>query len=342
MATILTPHTFRAVDLNGIAVPGALATFYNSGTMTPRTVYADPECTVPHPAPMIASGAGVFAQVFDTGGGDAKAIVTTPGGAMLPGYPLDPVARVSTNVAGAESVSFDPTPEIPVTTVQRAIERVQENILDPLADFGLGVTGNASIIADIDATGTASGAYRFDGTTIGAFPAGVTASAGGIVRVWRESSSKAIMMLVATGATRHHIRALNGTWVAWRRLMSDADTVTEATWRAGVSTTPAVISPADARAAASGIALGEGQAWQNVTGSRNAGTWYTNNTGRTITVSIYSNTAAAALQVRATPSAPINTLVETFNFNQAYSTAIPAGTQYRINGGGFINWSECR
>lgn len=89
MTTIVSFNPNRAADLSGFAVPGALATFYDSGTSRERIVYSDPECTLPHPSPLAADGAGVFPAIYDTGDGDVKVEVTTPEGVMLAGYPMD-------------------------------------------------------------------------------------------------------------------------------------------------------------------------------------------------------------------------------------------------------------
>lgn len=345
MATILNTNVNRAIDINGMTVPGALATFYDSGTSTVREVYADPAATVPHPSPLPANGAGVFPPVYDAGSSDAKVAITDANGVMLAGYPVDPVARISTDITGATSVAFEPTPEIPEDNVQAAIERVQQNAIEPLADFGLGVTGNATLLANINATNIASGAYRYDGTTAGTFPSGVVKANGGTVRLWRENAASALMVLTPNGAVNQSIRELSGAWGVWRRVMSDTDTASNSTWAAGTSTTPYVVSPANVAAAVGAQAVGVGQNWF-LTAGRTLDTIYTNDTGRPIQIIVVANGSASIpsqINVRKTPSDGWVTIAEGGADLMAMSAVIPAGQQYRARGGdGLLRWAELR
>ena len=168
MAELLLFTPERAVDLNGVPIYGAKAYFYAAGTTDPLTVYADPDMTVPHPSPLVANGMGVWPQVFCDQ--PATVTVTDASDVVQSGYPMTLAASVPAGDSAASGVSFNPTAEIPETNIQDAIERVQANIVEPLADFGLGVTGVATLLANIDATDTASGAYRFSNTTTGTFP----------------------------------------------------------------------------------------------------------------------------------------------------------------------------
>jgi hypothetical protein len=126
MSDIISFQPQRAWDKNGKAVSGALATFFQSGTTEPVTVYSDIGETVPHPSPLVANSRGVFAPVY-RGGIALRVVVTDPDGVVLPGYPIDPTITVSAVGSGAGEISFTPTAEIPVTNVQAAIERVQTN-----------------------------------------------------------------------------------------------------------------------------------------------------------------------------------------------------------------------
>lgn len=87
--------------------------------------------------------------------------------------------------------------------------------------------------------------------------------------------------------------------------------------------------------------LGDGQTWQDMSGSRVAGTTYTNNTGRTIFVSVeigqnagygfqlYIGSTWAQLQ-RGDSDAPMG-----------WQGAIPNGQEYRVSGA-FSRWYELR
>lgn len=338
MATLISFNPNRAVDLNSFAVPGALALFYDSGTSRPRIVYSDPECTLPHPSPLAADGAGVFPAIYDTGDGDVKVEVTTAEGVMLAGYPMDPVRVVNTGLTGASAIQFSPTENIPETNVQDAIERVQENMIQPLLDYGLGVTGNAPLLSDIDAVNIASGIYRFSGETAGTFPSGVTASTGGTVRVWRANSTSAIMILTPNGARKQHIRALSTTWGTWAFILSSADTVENSVWIAGTSTTPAAISPAALAAALNA----DGRTWRSVTAQRSIGTIYQNTTGTTIQVSICSYNGITEVSVNGSTGwvrvgQPTSTSLQFQCFD------VPPGHRYRCRNAAHIeSWSELR
>lgn len=339
MATLINLNVNRAIDLNGYTLPGALATFYNSGTTAVRTVYTNPEATIPHASPVVANGAGVFPPIYDAGGGDVKVEVTDANGVMLAGYPVDPVQIITTDITGASSVQFEPTADIPETDVQAAIERVQENIVAPLAEFGLGVTGNAAVLNDLDATDTASGIYRFDGTTAGTFPSGVTAADGGTVRIWRETASAALMILSPRSGTNQHLRRLDGTWAAWGYLLRSNDTANDTVWAAGASTTPYAASPSNVAAAVAAQAIGVGQVWENVIANRAFNVFLGNNTGRPIEVFIagsgFSNwwiEKPGGAQM-ATGDLPDGML----------SFTVPAGHRYKLDGSGLITtWWELR
>lgn len=345
MATILDISVNRAIDVNGFSVPGALATFYESGTTKVRTVYADPDTSVPHPSPVTANGAGVFPPIYDAGGGDVKVTVTDANGAVLAGYPVDPCQRVTTDTTGASSVQFEPTAEIPVTDVQAAIERVQENIIAPLAEFGIGVTGNATLISDIDATNTASGIYRYDGTTVGTFPSGVTAGAGGTVRIWRENSGNVLLILSPRGlTTQYNKRSVDGIWAQWSYVLRSVDTASDTVWAAGSSTTPYAASPANVMATVAAQAVGVGQDWQGMGVARSLGTWYTNNTGRPIVVFIVGG-EFTMWSIRRVDGAQLDTNnldVDGSDGDEVFTFVIPDGYQYRMNGNQLRSWWELR
>lgn len=208
---LFTPN--RALDANAYAQPGATATFYASGTMTLIDVFSDKDGTVPTTNPVVADGNGVFPQSFVEV--DAKVIVRDADGATL--WTVDPCPATSGDVTGASNVSFSPTVAVPETNVQAAIESVAASVLTGASDFGLGITGNAPTISNIDSTSQASGVFRFTGTTTGTFPSGITASTTGLVRIDRQTAAEAVMFLRAAGQSRLYVRYLvASTWGAWQ------------------------------------------------------------------------------------------------------------------------------
>ena len=202
------------------AMPGAgyRAQFFQSGTTTPVTVYTTAALSLAHPSPLASDANGVFPAVFSAGGA-IKAVITKPDGSSF--YTLDPVFRVATSGAGASEITFAPTPELPFTNVQDAVEAAAASAATGFTPFGLGVTGTNALIANIDATNTASGAYRFDNTTTGTFPTGVTATNTGTVQIERENAGDAVMFLQSGAADRAFFRRMAGsTWGAWQEVIT--------------------------------------------------------------------------------------------------------------------------
>lgn len=201
-------------QLSNDTLAGARAFFYNAGTTTPRTVYADEAETVPHPSPLVADADGLFPQAF-VSGGPVKVIVQDSVGATL--YTMDPAIKVASAGQGASQVSFTPTLALPFTNVQAAIEGAAASAAAGFTPFGLGVTGSVALIADLNATNIATGQYRFDATTTGTYPTGVAAADTGAIVLVRETAGSAWMWLYHDTTDRVFIRRMtSSTWGAWR------------------------------------------------------------------------------------------------------------------------------
>lgn len=335
MPIILHINAGRALDLNGLSVPGARATFYDAGTANVRTVFSDPAGEIPHPTPLVANGSGIFPPIFDIGDGDVSVTITDADGVTLPGYPLSPLIRVNTDITGASSVSFEPTAEIPVPNVQDAIERVQANIVAPLAEFGLGVTGNSGLLDNIDATDIASGFYRYDGATTGTLPAGVTAGPGGIVEISRQSASMAKMILIPGGTVNQFIRELSDDWSSWTRVMNRNDTAANAVWSAGSSSTAYVVSPANIRAAVGGALNVSGgapiygaRAWGRINGRTTNGACTILNSGN---VASSERTSAGVYDVFFATNMPHGNYSVAAATNEAYTCRVFNQTASRFS-----------
>jgi hypothetical protein len=217
MANQVLPNPGRALDLNGYISPGAKATFYQSGTDTLITVYSDRDETVVAANPAIADANGVFPQRYANG--QVKVVITTSDDVTL--YTLDPAPTVQSTGAGASQISFVPTVELPFSNVQSAIVGAAALAVSGFADFGLGVTGNTTLLANIDATNLGAGIYRFDGTTTGTLPTGVAAADTGLVEHWRQSAATAMQMLYhATSDRVFHRRMATTTWGTWREVIT--------------------------------------------------------------------------------------------------------------------------
>lgn len=219
----------RALDANGYIAPGAKATIYADGTSTLVTVYSDVDGTTPATNPIVADGDGFWPQRYVTEA--TKAVVVTSADVAL--YTLDPCPTSQGTGAAASAVSFSPTVDLPQTNVQDAIVAAADLSITGVSAFGLGVTGNSGLIANLDATGVASGSYRFDGTTTGTFPTGVAAADTGIIETWRETSSSAVMWLYpdATPDRAFFRRMAASTWGSWRQVyLATASGSTQTIW----------------------------------------------------------------------------------------------------------------
>lgn len=202
----------RAWDRTGRPVPGALARFFVAGTSTPATVYADAAMETPLSQPVAADGRGVFAPIYAAGPLDA--LVTDQLGAALPGYPA-PAALIPSGESAASAISFAPTDAVAATNVQAAIEAVATGASSALAAAGWGLTGDAPLLDNLNATNRKSGAYRVTGAASGVSPPGWGAD-GGIVLVLRQTADRLVQMAFREIDGEMHHRVHGGTsWTAW-------------------------------------------------------------------------------------------------------------------------------
>lgn len=126
--------------------------------------------------------------------------------------------------------------------------------------------------------------------------------------------------------------------------------ITEAvagTW----ATAPSTIQGAGGQALAALSSIGYGQTWQNVSGSRVAGTTYYNTTGRPIEVTAWGPSSGAGVTV--TLTATVNGVVATsasylypnsLGSGANLAVIVPPGASYSIGvtGGSIAGWTELR
>jgi hypothetical protein len=216
MADILDFGGVRVLTSNGLPGAGYVAEFYETGTTTPKTVYSSADLGTPLGTSVTADAAGRFVAVWSSGG-LIKCIIKDDLGATV--QTIDPVLSVSGTASGASSVTFDPTVELPFTNVQDAIVGAATSAASGFATYGIGITGNATLIANIDATNTGAGLYRFDNTTTGTYPTGVAAADTGLVEHWRQAAGTGMMFLFhATTDRVFHRRLASGSWGTWREV----------------------------------------------------------------------------------------------------------------------------
>ena len=115
---------YVVLDANGDPVPGALATFYATGTLTIIDIYEDAAETILAENPVEADANGVLPQRFFNG--QAKVVITTADAETL--HTIDPVAKSLGESAGAAQVSYAATGLVPVDNVQDAIDLLATQI----------------------------------------------------------------------------------------------------------------------------------------------------------------------------------------------------------------------
>jgi hypothetical protein len=249
MTDIISFEPVVARDANGNPVANAQATFFQTGTTTPVTVYTTAAESTAHPSPLVADGNGVFPAVFKSGAA-VKVVVKTPLGATL--YTLDPAIKVASSGSAAGSISFAPTDDIPVTSVQDAIERVQTNMEGDVATvkaLSAGATAPASPVANMLWYDTATNFLNKRNEANSAWDKVLFISSSGLVR-----------LLDGTGIVQS-----DGT-----ALMAFLKAVAQSVWDTGTSNEDVLISPAKLTAAIAthaGIGFNPSPTRTDITGS---------------------------------------------------------------------------
>jgi len=115
--------------------------------------------------------------------------------------------------------------------------------------------------------------------------------------------------------------------------------------QAGTSNTT-LMTPLRTQEWANAKVIGYGQTWQDLIGSRVAGTTYTNTTGRPISIAISVNpsTTAAFLQVGGTTLAEFVNNPDGSNIKNNVYAVVPAGSTYIVTVGvqAITSWAELR
>lgn len=332
----------RQFDDNGNPGAGYIASFFLSGTTTPVTVFTDTGVSIPAGVSVTASAAGRFAQTFHPGGAALKCVITTPLGATV--ETIDPLPATPLSSSAAENVSFSPTVALPFSNVQDAIEGSVAAAATGFNAFGLGITGNSGLLADIDATNIGAGQYRFDATTAGTFPTGSAAANTGTLVVERETSASFGQFLYDEVVNRRWFRRASASTLGpWRQDLI----VTQGAAAAAITTIETALTNSSAALPVSSAVwatlIGVDQTWQNVIGSRAASTSYRNLTGKPIMVAINTNGGTnPPIQVSTDNSTWIS-LATASNDDTGFSFIVPNLHYYRVNGATTLTfWAELR
>lgn len=203
---------------------------------------------------MARSGAGVYSKPAGTTPADGDDIDAAPFNLLMDDIATDlntprPVVAGGTGASTADTALTALGGTATGTAVFKAASAAaarttlgvtkQTSVTDTTAGsllivgaFGSGVVGTGSLLADLDATTTPSGEYRYDATTTGTFPTGVTVASGGVVDFNRLSATVGYETLVPTDQNVTFFRRLTTTFAAWYGTVSllastiaDGDTI---------------------------------------------------------------------------------------------------------------------
>lgn len=209
----------RVTDANGVAVSGAKALFYQTGTTTPVTVYSDEALSVAHASPLVADSGGHFAQVFYGGATAVKAVVKDASDVTL--YTLDPAPMIIGASSAAENISFSPITGNAATEVQTAIANNTTALTAKVATSrtltaGTGLTGGGDLSANRTFAIDEGDAAALTAGTDGKFPdcATIRADIDAKDTAWFTSSGNALSAGGTTGNLAHGLGAIPNVVVA--------------------------------------------------------------------------------------------------------------------------------
>lgn len=115
-------------------------------------------------------------------------------------------------------------------------------------------------------------------------------------------------------------------------------------WTTGTSTTESLVSPAKVKAAIDEFApnsVGVSQTWQDMSGSRTAGTAYQNDTGQAIHVAVQLGTGTTYLQVSSDGVTYLSIANGNASVTAPASAIIPDDHYYKVVGS-YTRWHELR
>lgn len=198
------------------------------------------------------------------------------------------------------------------------------------ADLEIYHNGTNSLIADVGSGGLliSGSIVQIRGTSSEVL---VSATAGGAVDVRHNGNVKG-----ATTSTGFTVTGLlSGDTIGGTMVATDISANTGSTTKV-----PNVDAVETAIAA---TAVGVGQTWQNVAGSRAAGTSYQNTTGKPIMVVIRGNTNSTHYLQVSTDNSTWISVASTLAANANLSAMVPDDHYYRLQSGAtFLGWSELR
>ena len=218
------PDTFPARAEENIAFAfGTLPTYIDAAmTYAETQVDAATAAALGGDLPALTGNAGKFLRV-NSGETGAEFLGFTAAGLALLDDTTAAAQRLTLGAAPLASPAFAGTPTAPTATAGTATTQLATTAfaIGAVTEFGLGVIGAPPVLAAIDATTTASGMYSYTTGATGTFPSGVTAAAGGVITVYRESTTAGYMTLHPTGGYAIYFRRLSTTWMSWDIIASE-------------------------------------------------------------------------------------------------------------------------
>jgi hypothetical protein len=91
MAHLFQPSLIPALDSNGNPISGALMHFYQSGTLTPVTIFTSHQETAAHRNPVEAGSSGRFPPIYLKATQVHRVRLTDANGVLIPQGDIDPV-----------------------------------------------------------------------------------------------------------------------------------------------------------------------------------------------------------------------------------------------------------
>jgi hypothetical protein len=214
MATLFTADRFTPTDGNGHVYAGAQLFFYQTGTTTPQTVYADSGATTPLSNPVVADANGLFAAIYLSNVNAYKCVLQTSTGATI--RTTDPVSPGS----GA-STTFIPQGRLtlasgsPVMTANQASATTiyyspyngnQVPLYDGVSAFAATTFAELSNVTTNSSTGNAG-------------PAAVTTTKNYDLFVWSNAGTPTLTRggawnsdTVRSSTTENDLQRINGVW----------------------------------------------------------------------------------------------------------------------------------
>ena len=171
--------------------------------------------------------------------------------------------KVSSDGTGwAEALRFDAASgRATGAAVQSGPADTRPGALMTVGAFGLGATGDAPLLTDLDAADLAAGQYRFDAATTGPRPALLATDAPGSLSVLRETAGHCAQYMQA-GADLFYRTYSTGAWSDWARIHTAGSLVGPVSQTGGVPTGAVIEQGSNATGRYMKLADGTMMTWQ--------------------------------------------------------------------------------